>query len=368
MKSATSSTFKGFVTAGIIIFFISVLAFIINYNPTVLNYANRANSASAFFEIANANSSQRPFVFASGEPFGIKLISNGVMVVDLQKGDCPAKNCGIKIGDIILCVNGKSVSSNSEISQLIRNCDGQTIKLVILRNGEEKTIKLCPEICDGSYRAGMWVRDSSAGVGTLTFFTENGIFGGLGHAVCDIDTGDIVPIKDGEVSDVQIHDFQKSTDGNPGALLGGFTSKGKVGEIFANEENGVFGEIFTENFHGVNLPLGYKSEVSTGKAYILTTLQGKSPQSYEIEIKEIRLSGTTKNLVIQVTDEELLKTTGGILQGMSGSPIIQNGRLVGAVTHVFVNDVTMGYGVFAEDMYNSAIKISENSLGQKEAA
>lgn len=365
MKTATGFIARSFLGA---VTFAGIFAFIIGYTPRWTNYAEKSKKVVACenFQVASTGEAQRPRVFASGEPFGIKLLSDGVMVVDLQKGDCPAKECGIKIGDIILSVNGQAVSSNDEISQLIRGCDGQTIRLEISRNGEKKTIKLTPEICDGSYRAGMWVRNSSAGIGTLTFFTQNGLFGGLGHGVCDIDTGDLVPLRDGEVSDVEIHDFQKSQNGKPGALLGGFTAKGKVGEIFANEENGVFGEISTENFDGISLPLGYKSEVSKGEAYILTTIDGKTPKSYEVQIKEVRPSGSTKNLVIEVTDAELLEKTGGILQGMSGSPIIQNGRLVGAVTHVFVNDVKMGYGVFAEDMYNAVIS-QEKQIKQSQS-
>lgn len=321
------------------------------YRPLCKNYAKD-------FSVNCWADSNRPEVFVSGEPFGIKLISDGVMVVDLQKGDCPAKECGIKTGDIILSVNGQKVNSNAEISQIIRNCNGQTVSVEIKRSGEIKSLKLTPCVCDGSYRAGMWVRDSSAGIGTLTFYTQDGTFGGLGHAVCDIDTGEIVPIKDGEVGDVTIHDFRKSQNGTPGALLGGFTSKGSVGEIFLNEENGVFGKIDAKNFNGKSMEIAYKSEVKKGDAQILTTLDGKTPQYYDVKIKEVRLNGKlTKNLVIEVCDKELLSKTGGILQGMSGSPIIQNGRLVGAVTHVFVNDVTTGYGVFAENMYNTALNM-----------
>lgn len=304
-----------------------------------------------------------PLLYVGGEPFGIKLISEGVMVVDFENDFCPAKKCGIKTGDIILSVNGSEISSKSDISQLIRNCDGQTIELLINRNGENKTVKLTPEICEGSYRAGMWVRDSSAGIGTVTFYCENGIFGGLGHPVCDIDTGEIVPIKKGEASDVAIHDYEKSRNGNPGALLGGFTQKGELGEIYSNEENGVFGKMNNIPSQKTPIPLGYKQEVVKGKAFIYATIDGKTPEKYQISIEEIRLDGNnTKNMVIKITDERLLSKTGGILQGMSGSPIIQNGKLIGAVTHVFVNDVTMGYGVFADEMYATAIKNAQNTL------
>lgn len=333
------------------------------YRPPLKNYVNDGNNFAVFHDLTPCANGQRPQVYVSGEPFGIKLLSDGVMVVDLQKGDCAAKKCGIKAGDIILCANGCKVDSNAEISDIIKNCDGQTIEFEIRRNGEIKTVKVTPDVCDGSYRAGMWVRDSSAGIGTLTFFTKDGTFGGLGHPVCDIDTNKIIPIKDGKVADVVISDFKKSKNGSPGALLGGFTPKGDVGEIYLNEQNGVFGKIKTENFTENLMELGYKNEVKTGKAQILTTVDGKTPQLYEIQIKEIKHGdSSSKNMVIQVTDKELIAKTGGILQGMSGSPIIQNGRLVGAVTHVFVNDVTMGYGVFAQSMYETATS-DKNAFG-----
>ena len=303
---------------------------------------------------------EAPMLYVGGEPFGIKLLSDGVMVVDLQD-DCPAKDCGIKCGDIILSINGTEVSSNSQISEIIRNSDGETLKVLLTRDGENKTVKLTPEVSDGSYRAGMWVRDSSAGIGTLTFYSSDGIFGGLGHPVCDVDTGEIVPIKDGEAADVSIHSFKKSKDGKPGALLGGFTSKGSVGEIYSNEESGIFGRLDKIDQAKAAIPLGFRQEIQKGKATIYTTIDGKTPKEYEISIEEIRLDGSnSKNLVIKVTDEELLSKTGGILQGMSGSPIIQNGKLVGAVTHVFVNDVTMGYGIFADEMYEKALAAAQN--------
>ncbi|MBE6836699.1 MAG: SpoIVB peptidase [Ruminococcus sp.] len=303
-----------------------------------------------------------PLLYPGGEPFGIKLISDGVMVIDFESDSCPAIKCGIKCGDIILSVDGKEVTSNAEISKLIRNCNGQTVKVKIRRDGEEKTVTLTPEVADGSYRAGMWVRDSSAGIGTVTFYCQDKTFGGLGHAVCDIDTGDIVPIRDGEASDVIIHDYQKSYDGAPGALLGGFTQKGSIGEIFANEESGIFGQMEDIPKDKTPIPLGYKQEIQKGKAHIYTTINGKTPEKYEISIEEIHLDGKdTKNMVIKITDKDLLSQTGGILQGMSGSPIIQNGKLIGAVTHVFVNDVTMGYGIFAENMLNTAITKSPSN-------
>lgn len=369
MKTTTKENASVFLVV-LAMLFSSLVCYYYGHSSKV--YEKQRGFSPEFFEITQGVSVAQenlPQVFVSGEPFGIKLISEGLMVVDLQKGDCPAKDCGIKVGDIILSANGKRVCENADISRLIRSCDGQTIRLEILRGKEKKEVKLTPEVFEGGYRAGMWVRDSSAGIGTMTFFTKEGLFGGLGHPVCDIDTGGIVPIKNGEVSDVIIHDYEKSRNGKPGALLGGFTPKGELGSISLNVENGVYGQIDVKNFSGVSMPIAQKCEVKKGKAEILTTIDGKTPNHYEVEIKEVRTDGRkVKNLVIEVTDRELLEKTGGILQGMSGSPIIQNGKLIGAVTHVFVNDVTKGYGVFAEDMYNTAVANQKSANGQKLSA
>lgn len=310
-----------------------------------------------------------PALVPGGEPFGVKLISNGVMVVKLEKSQngCPAKSCGIKCGDIVISINGVKVSSNKEISDAIMNSNGETIPVVICRNGQQITLKLTPTLWNGSYRAGMWVRDSSAGIGTITFYDPSTqLFGGLGHPVCDSDTGDTVSIKEGSAESVNIHGFNKSVAGDPGSLLGNFTGINSIGEIYSNRNCGIFGRLNSSPSSKTTIPLGYRQEIRKGDATIYTTISGSKPKEYSIKIEEIDLIGSgTKNMVIRVTDKELLKQTGGILQGMSGSPIIQNGKLVGAVTHVFVRDTTMGYGVFADEMYNSALesdKLQENDL------
>lgn len=310
-----------------------------------------------------------PVLVPGGEPFGVKLISNGVMVVKLENSSngCPAKDCGIKCGDIVISVNGKKVSSNKEISNAIMNTKGKTVPVVICRNGQQMTLKLTPTLWEGSYRAGMWVRDSSAGIGTITFYDPSThLFGGLGHPVCDSDTGDTVHIKEGSAESVNIHGFNKSSAGDPGSLLGNFSGIDSIGEIYSNEDCGIFGRLKGSPSAKSSIPLGYRQEVHKGNATIYTTINGSKPKEYSIKIEEIDLIGDgTKNMVVRVTDKELLKQTGGILQGMSGSPIIQDGKLVGAVTHVFIRDTTMGYGVFADEMYNTALessKLQENDL------
>lgn len=292
-----------------------------------------------------------------GEPFGVKLVSDGVMVVDMEEKSCPAAKCGIKCGDVVISVNGIRVSTNKDISEAVRNSGGQTVPVVLRRNGEEMTVKLTPEICGGSYRAGMWVRDSSAGIGTVTFYDEaTGLFGGLGHPVCDSDTGKTVPIKNGLAQKAEIHGYNRSEFGSPGALLGSFCGGSPSGEIFSNGRSGVYGRLNEPPSEKASVPLGFRQEVKTGDAVILTTIDGNKPKEYSIKIEEIHLdAGDCKHMVIRVTDEELLKKTGGILQGMSGSPIIQDGKLVGAVTHVFVRNTEMGYGIFADEMYSDAL-------------
>lgn len=303
---------------------------------------------------------ERPVLVAGGNPFGIKLHTKGVIVVDFEDivcGDklkCPAKDCGITEGDIILSVNGVNITSNRALQEIISKSEGRPLKICIMRDGKEKELTANAVFCtdDDTFKTGMYTRDSSAGIGTLTFFNpQTNEFAGLGHAVCDADTGDILPLDSGEVVSVSITGFTKGHKGTPGELKGTFTSAFSSGILKKNCKTGVYGTLnFAPNL-SAPLMLGFKQEAELGKATMLTTIDGSSPKEYEIEIEKIDFEAdTTKNMVIKVTDPDLLEQTGGILQGMSGSPIIQNGRLIGAVTHVFVNDPTRGYAIFAETM------------------
>lgn len=297
-----------------------------------------------------------PEVITGGQPFGIKLLTDGVMVIRIEKvaGKCPARESGITEGDVIVSVNDKKITSSENLSEVIRESQGDTMEMEINRNGRTMEVELTPALSNGAYRAGVWVRDSTAGVGTVTFYEpSSGLFGGLGHPVCDVDTGRIIPIQSGIAAEVRIKAFNKSVDGEPGELIGSFDSPNAIGKIYENTEHGVFGTM-TQAPAGKTMPLGMRQEIVTGSATILTTIDGKSPQEYSIEIESINLSGKdTKHMVIRITDSTLLEQTGGILQGMSGSPILQNGKLVGAVTHVFVQDPTRGYGIFADTMYEN---------------
>jgi stage IV sporulation protein B len=298
----------------------------------------------------------------SGEPFGIKLTMDGVMVVGIgevsTKDDLhssPAKDGGIQTGDVILSLNGEEVDSNDELQDIISNSDGNDIEVVLRRDDEEVHTTVQPVFSEssGTYEAGMWVRDSSAGIGTITYYLSDGkSFGGLGHPVCDVDTGEIIPISKGDVSPVTINGVKSGVSGNPGELLGSFTSSESIGTIFLNDECGIFGTMDNATSIENAIPMGFKQDVSIGEATILTTIDGTTPKEYTIEIERVDYNSneTSKNMVIKITDEELLSKTGGIVQGMSGSPIIQDGKLIGAITHVFVSDPTKGYAIFCENM------------------
>ena len=322
-----------------------------------------------------ASTKARPMLVPCGEPFGIRLITDGVLVIDLQAdggfdGDmsCPAARCGIRIGDIITSVDGQCVSSNDDISGIVEQSGGEPVSVTVKRMGKVMNMTLTPELAGGKYRAGMWVRDSSAGIGTLTFYDEQcGGFGGLGHPICDADTRQPLPLSEGNVGEVEITGYEKSVEGDPGELKGHFCSSAAAGTLSLNTGCGVFGRLFSSPSEHGAVPLGYKQEVHEGEAYIYTTLDNGEPQKYGIEIESVDLSDDAEHsMIIKITDDELTDKTGGIVQGMSGSPIIQDGRLIGAVTHVFTEDPTRGYAVFAEKMYitmKQSADIGEQAAG-----
>lgn len=310
----------------------------------------------------------KPVLIPCGTPFGIKLLTDGVIVVEVSSFETengissPAYDAGIRTGDIVKSINGKKVCSNEDIEKIISESNGAEMQFNIVRDNQTKKISVIPELCetDNSYRIGLWVRDSSAGIGTLTFYNpENKVFAGLGHPVCDVDTGEILPLLKGEVVEVEINGIKKGKAGHPGELLGSFTINSPIGTLDMNNINGLYGHLSVGKFENQAVPLGMRHEIKTGKAYIYTTLDGNAPKKYEITIEKIDYneSQQCKNMIIKVTDKELLEKTGGIVQGMSGSPIIQNDKLVGAVTHVFVNNPTKGYAIFADTMYKTSFEV-----------
>ncbi len=313
----------------------------------------------------------REMVVPGGNPFGIKMFTEGVMVVGMSdiasqgKTSNPAKEAGIKVGDIILSMNGSQVLTNEDVGDIVSHSSGKPVKVQLERSGKPMTVQVEPVRDDsGVYRAGIWVRDSSAGIGTMTYYDPaTGVFAGLGHAICDVDTGDIMPLHSGEIVGVKITGIQKGANGAPGELRGSFSGQ-KTGELLINSQVGVFGIGQIPDLSSQPVPLAMKHEVLEGPASIRCTLQDGETREYQIEIEKVSISenNPTKNMVIRVTDPALLEKTGGIVQGMSGSPILQNGRLVGAVTHVFVNDPTRGYGIFVENMERMSKNVIDTSF------
>lgn len=314
-----------------------------------------------------------PALIPSGEAFGLKMLTDGVYVTDYGNVDgvsgvrSPAREGGLLIGDIIICVNGQKVASAAELTQAVQLSPDRTV-LTVSRDGRELTVILTPEKSrnDGMYKLGVWTRDSCAGIGTLTYYDrENMTYGGLGHSVCDADTGMILPLSSGETVPVCINDVIRGINGAPGELCGTFMSASATGSIELNTDCGIFG--YTDFIPDAEpIPMAFKQEIEIGEATILTTVDGMTPQSYDIVIEKVNYTSDSavKNMVIRITDQKLLSRTGGIVQGMSGSPIIQNGKLVGAVTHVFVNDVSRGYAIFAENMYANSNNLTKSDYFQ----
>lgn len=295
-------------------------------------------------------------------PIGLYMETEGILIVDtgeIMGSDGILKNPAVnkaKAGDYILKVNGYAVTGKKELIKKIHDSKGSTMELLVKRRGEMIPISLTPVLSeDQNYKLGIWVRDNTQGIGTMTYVDEDGKFGALGHGISDTDTGELLDVSEGELYEAKIVSIIKGTSGTPGELSGyiDYQEAKKKGIIEKNTENGIFGRISDSGeWNQVRqVAVGYKQEVKEGKAQLLANLHGEL-KSYEIEITDIYKSraDTNKAFAIRVTDPELLAQTGGIVQGMSGSPILQDGKLIGAVTHVFVQDSSKGYGIFIEKM------------------
>lgn len=298
-----------------------------------------------------------------GMPVGIYLKSDGVMVIGTGEivndaGNVVEPAFGLlKSGDYIERVNGQEISDKNELISAVNACNGNAVSLEVRRDGELMKIDLNPVHAeDGTYKLGAWVRDDTQGIGTVTYVDMNGNFGALGHGISDSDTGRLVDIEEGELYETQILGIEKGVSGKPGVMSGViYYGKGtKLGEVTSNTDEGIFGTVnnkFLEAIESEAVPVGFRQDVHKGQAFIRSNVSGEV-KDYEIEIQKVDYSSMQKNkgMVIRVADEELLELTGGIVQGMSGSPIIQDGKLIGAVTHVFIQDSTRGYGIFVENM------------------
>lgn len=293
-------------------------------------------------------------VLASGEVIGIRIYSDGIMVVGLENGS-GARESGIKKGDIIEEINGEKVYDTTVLKKIISQKEKNTV--LIRRGGNSEEIELCGRETDNGYEAGMWVRDSGAGIGTLSFITDGGYCGALGHAICDSDTGEVIPLRKGSISSCRINSVKPGKSGEPGELVGTLGGV-ETGAVLDNSETGLYGRLYGD-LTGIRVPVATPFMVKEGPAEILCNIDGTGVRSFGINIDRVSRPdpNSNKSMTITVTDRELLNKTGGIVQGMSGSPIVQNGKLIGAVTHVFVNDPTRGYGIFIENMLAEAEKV-----------
>ena len=298
-----------------------------------------------------------------GRAVGLKLFSDGVLVVGLSELEtsggtaAPAKDGGLKVGDFILEADDVAVESTEHFQSIVAAATGEKTSLTIKRDGKTMELAVSAVKCtDGAYRLGAWVRDSLAGIGTMTFYDpDSGVFGTLGHGINDVDTGQLMRLDVGAIMEAAVKGVKKGEAGSPGELRGDFNLTEDMGELFANTSNGVFGTMDQNVFGGEAVDVAPASQVHTGQAEILANVEGEDVCSYDIEITRICNPGSSnQNFLIRVTDPDLLKITGGIVQGMSGSPILQDGKLIGAVTHVMVDEPTCGYGIFIENMLSAA--------------
>ena len=304
---------------------------------------------------AGGDSSARMLV-PVGHTVGIKLFARGVLVVKLSDGGTPAKNCGLQTGDVIVKCGGVSVTSTEQFQTLLQKNGGDATDLQVRRDGENVTLSVSPQQNDqGQYAIGAWIRDSMAGIGTMTYYDpESGAFGALGHGITDVDTAQLMPFSSGSILPSTVKAVKKGAAGQAGELRGDFDLTQDLGTLSANTAAGVFGTVEADGFAAnlsQALPVAAASEVRTGPAVILSNVEGDNVQEYDVEILQIvSNSADGRDLVLSVTDPELIAATGGIVQGMSGSPILQDGNFVGAVTHVLLNDPTKGYGILMETM------------------
>ena len=336
--------FKGFFVYNkkkIFIFSIFMLVIIFAFFSYVLLFNNEETVTCSFKEKE---------YYVGGEAVGIKLLASGVLVMGVDRDDCD-----LKIGDIILEVNGQKIETDSNLQEYAST--GKMLSLTVLRQDKNINVNIEPKYNEttGEYRLGLWVKDSSAGVGTITFYEKDSAkFAALGHAITETAEQYILPITTGGITTTEIYSIKKGAPNSPGELKG-TVSNTTLGQIYCNTKNGVFGHIDNKDLYSNNeiIQLADKEEIKTGDAYIYATLDDNVKKKYNIQIEKIFLNSTgNKNIAIKITDQDLLEKTGGIVQGMSGAPIIQNGKLVGAITHVFLDDPQRGYGAFIENMVN----------------
>jgi len=302
----------------------------------------------------------RTTVIPLGDVIGLKLYSAGVLVIGLTEieGKRPYENTKIEEGDIIVEINNKEIESADELLECVKQSNGESLEIKLIKNGEMYQTEIKPILnSKNEYKLGLWVKDGAVGLGTITFYEPSTKqFAALGHGISDKDTEQLITISEGEVLEAEISSIKQGENGIPGEIKGMLAENTFLGTVEKNSEFGVYGTIQNTTFLNINSKKQYevalREEIKTGKAEILLNLSGEKRESYEIKIKKIYLNNNedNKSMLIEVTDKELLEKTGGIIQGMSGTPIIQNGKFVGAITHVLVQNPKQGYAVFGDLM------------------
>lgn len=346
---------------------VSLAAFCLALTLVVLPVSDRSLAASSQAQVTVEGGRQAAAdlpkpgekLIPLGRTTGIKLFSKGTMVVGFspleRTGTCPAKDGGLKEGDVLLALNGHEIDSNEMLTALLSALPDEHAVFTVLRDGQELTVKVMAVYDEslGCHRIGAWIRDSVAGIGTITFVDpDTGVFGALGHGICDADTGQLVTFGTGSVMPSSVTSVQKSQKGTPGQLCGQFDLIHDQGWLVANCDSGIYGMLTEDDLYEnrTALEVARREDIHEGEAVILSNVEGTDTEEYDVRILKVYGGGQGRELLLEVTDPDLLEVTGGIVQGMSGSPIVQDGKLVGAVTHVLVNDTSRGYGISMETM------------------
>lgn len=308
-----------------------------------------------------------------GNAVGLKLYTSGVLVVGMSEVEGsdnnkykPYENTGIKEGDMLIEANGDTLTCTADLLNTVNESKGNDLSLKYVRNGETITTSITPiKTGDNKFKLGLWVRDAAAGVGTVSFYEPStGTFAALGHGIQDVDTESLINIAKGDFVTAEIISIVKGKKGSPGKIQGSIENSTVVGEVYKNTEFGVYGKVTNVSALGIDvskaMEIANRDEIHLGSAKIICTLENNKTKEYDVEIEKIYKNNNqnNKSMLVKVTDSELIEKTGGIIQGMSGSPIIQNNKVIGALTHVLVNDPEMGYAVFADLMIKQAREVN----------
>ena len=344
-----------------------------NLNNSIFEETGKMNLELNLFNLfsvkdVTVNVIPKTTVIPLGKAIGMKMYTKGVLVVGMSEieGQKPYENSGIETGDKIVEVNNVKINNTEELIACVNSSKGESIEITYISDNEEEVANMSPvKTGENEYKLGLWVRDAAAGVGTLTFYEPStGEFGALGHGINDVDTYQLIDIANGELVTTNIINIVKGEDGTPGEIRGVIDGGSTIGSIYKNTNYGVYGKVIDTSRLNLSknneIEVANRSEITTGKAEIMCELEDGKIEKYEIEIQKIFLENNqdNKSMLIKVTDEDLIEKTGGIIQGMSGAPIIQNGKFIGAVTHVLVNDSKMGYAVFADLMIKQMREVS----------